>query len=314
MRAMLVVNPKATATTARARDVLAHALASETKLDVVHTQSRGHATRLAHQAKLDGLDLVVALGGDGTVNEVVNGLLQDGPSADVPALAVVPGGSTNVFARALGLPESAVEATGEVLEALAYGRRRTIGLAQADDRWFTFCAGLGLDAEVVRRVEHRRADGKRATPQLFVREGFAQFFSGPDRKHPPLTLSRPGAEPVGLGLALVCNTAPWTYLGRRPVLPCPEAAFELGLDVFGLRTLGTLSTLRYVRQILSKKPRLRGRRLVALHDVDEFVVTSDRPLPFQVDGDDLGERTRVSFRAVPRALQVLVSTKSPTEE
>src|SRR3712207_5811428 len=112
---MLVVNPKATATTARARDVLAHALASETKLDVVHTQARGHAIELGAQAARDEYDLVVALGGDGTVNEVVNGLLVDGPGPAVPALAVVPGGSTNVFARALGLPESAVEATGEVL-------------------------------------------------------------------------------------------------------------------------------------------------------------------------------------------------------
>ena len=108
MRALLVVNPKATATTARARDVLAHALASETKLDVVHTKARGHARELARQAAVDGLDLVVALGGDGTVNEVVNGLLTDGPGPGVPALAVVPGGSTNVFAGALGLPESPV--------------------------------------------------------------------------------------------------------------------------------------------------------------------------------------------------------------
>src|SRR3954453_23017026 len=131
MRALLVVNPKATATTARARDVLAHALASETKLEVVQTKARGHAIELGHRARADGYDLVVALGGDGTVNEVVNGLLQDGPGPDVPALAVVPGGSTNVFARALVMPESGVEATGEVLEAVASGTRRTIGLAKA---------------------------------------------------------------------------------------------------------------------------------------------------------------------------------------
>ena len=305
MRALLVVNPKATATTARARDVLAHALASETKLDVVQTQSRGHAIELGHQARLDGLDLVVALGGDGTVNEVVNGLLQDGPSPEVPALAVVPGGSTNVFARALGLPDNAVEATGEVLEKLASGSRRTIGLAKADERWFTFCAGLGLDAEVVRRVEHRRADGRRATPSLFVREAVTQFFTDEDRKHPPLTLTRDGHDPERLGLALICNTAPWTYLRRRPVLPCPEASFDDGLDLFGVRRLRTLTTLRYVRQILSKSPRLRGRQVLSLHDVDRFTLTSDGPLPFQVDGDDLGERTKVAFEAIPRALTVL---------
>ena len=102
------------------------------------------------------------------------------------------------------------------------------------------------------------------------------------------------------------NTAPWTYLGERPVQPCPDASFDTGLDVFGLRTLGTLRTLRYLRQILSAKPRLRGKRLLPLHDVSAFTLTASRPLPFQVDGDDLGERTQVSFEAVPRALQLLV--------
>jgi len=204
------------------------------------------------------------------------------------------------------LPDSAVEATGSLLDAIAAGRRRTIGLGRADDRWFTFCAGFGLDAEVVRRVERRRAKGARATPGLFVREGFAEFLTGKDRKDLPLTLHRPGADDERLGLALVCNTAPWTYLGQRPVLPCPQASFDTGLDVFGLRTLGTVRTLRYLRQILSDRPRLAGKALLPLHDVSAFTVTSSRPLPFQVDGDDLGERTSVAFAAVPRALQVLV--------
>lgn len=306
MRALLVVNPKATATTARARDVLAHALASETKLDVVHTHSRGHAMQLARQAAVDGLDLVVALGGDGTVNEVVNGLLTDGPGSGVPALAVVPGGSTNVFARALGLPESPVEATGDLLEALRVDRRRTLGLGLADDRWFTFCAGLGLDAAVVRRTDRRRANGRRATPTLFVTEALREFFMTAERKRPPLTLTRPGAEPEQLGLALVCNTAPWTYLAGRPVLPCPQASFDSRLDVFGIRKLRTATTLRHLRQILSAEPTLRGRHLLALHDVGGFTISAQSPLPFQLDGDDLGERTSVTFRAVPAALDVLV--------
>jgi diacylglycerol kinase family enzyme len=306
MRALLVVNPKATATTARARDVLAHALASETKLDVVHTNARGHAMQLARQAAADGLDLVVALGGDGTVNEVVNGLLSNGPGPGVPALAVVPGGSTNVFAGALGLPESPIEATGDLLEALRVNRRRTLGLGLADDRWFTFCAGLGLDAEVVRRVEDRRADGRKATPGLFVRQGVSHFFLGAQRTEPAMTVQVGDGEPQRIGLALVCNTTPWTYLGSRPVQPCPQASFDTGLDLFALRRLGTLSTLRLLRQILSDDPRPRGRHLLQLHDEDGFVLRADRPLAFQVDGDDLGNRTSVAFRSVPRALDVVV--------
>ena len=306
MRALLVVNPKATATSARVRDVLTQALASEVKLDVVQTQARGHAVELAAEAAVDGLDVVVALGGDGTVNEVVNGLLADGPRSGLPSLAVVPSGSTNVFARALGLSSSAVEATSQVLDALRADRRRTIGLGRADERWFTFCAGLGLDAEVVRRVEAARARGAKATPGLFVRTGVDHFFRDAERREMQMSVSVAGHEPERVGLALVCNTTPWTYLGPRPVRPCPDASFETGLELFALRRLGTVSTLRHLRQILAADPRPHGRHLLQLHDEDGFVLRADRPLAFQVDGDDLGDRTEVVFRAVPRALDVVV--------
>ncbi len=306
MRALLVVNPKATATTERMRDVLAHALASEVKLDVVQTQARGHATSLARSAVVDGLDVVVALGGDGTVNEVVNGLLADGPSAGLPALAVVPGGNANVFARALDMPAAPVDATSQLLDALREGRRRTVGLGQVDDRWFTFCAGLGLDAEVVRRVERKRGGGRKATPALYVRQGVAQFFLHDRRSTPAITVHADGREPEQVGLALVCNSDPWTYLGPRPVHPCPQASFDLGLDLFGLRSLGTVTVLRHLRQILAAKARPRGRAVLSLHDTAGFRLTTTRPMALQVDGDDLGDRTEVVFRAVPRALDVVV--------
>ncbi len=305
MRALLVVNPKATATTPGLRDVLTHALASEIKLDVVQTEARGHASSLARQAVDDGLDVVVVLGGDGTVNEVVNGLLTDGPAAGLPALAVVPGGNANVFARALGLSPSPVEATSRLLASLDAGRRRRIGLGLADDRWFTFCAGMGLDAAVVRRVEARRATGATATPALYVREALAAFF-GSGRRTLHLTAHPETGEPVPVGLALVCNSRPWTYLGDRPVVPCPDADFALGLDLFALTGLSTASTLRHLRQILSSRPRPHGRSLLSLHDQDGFRITADRPTPLQVDGDDLGDRTEVHFRSVPLALDVVV--------
>ena len=305
MRALLVVNPKATATTPGMRDVLAYALSSETKLDVVQTEARGHATSLARQAVVEGLDVVVALGGDGTVNEVVNGLLADGPAAGLPALAVVPGGNANVFARALGLPETAIEATGRLLGALREGSRRSVGLATAGERWFTFCAGLGLDAEVVRRVEGKRSDGRKATPGLFVRQGVSHFFRGAQRREPAMTVQVGDGPLERVGLALVCNTTPWTYLGRRPVQPCPEASFDTGLDLFGLRRLGTATTLIHLRQILAASPRPRGRHVLRLHDQPEIVLRADRPLALQVDGDDLGDRTEVVFRSVPRALDVV---------
>src|SRR5690242_14627253 len=213
MRALLVVNPNATTTTERVRDVLVRALRSQVQLEVGYTKRRGHAADLARNAARDGVDVVVTLGGDGTVNEAVNGLMtaDAGPAAnraeERPALAVVPGGSTNVFARALGLPSDWAEGTGVILEALREGRTRTLGMGRADDRYFTFCAGLGIDAEVVKRVEESRHKGKTSKPTLYVRHVIAQYLKR--RSVPALTLDRPGepAEP-GLAWALVQNTAP----------------------------------------------------------------------------------------------------------
>ncbi len=305
MRALLVVNPKATTTSVRARDVLAHALASEVKLDVVETSHRGHATELARQAAIDGLDVVVALGGDGTVNEVTNGLLHAGPQDGLPALAVVPAGSTNVFARTLGMPNNPIEATSQLLEGLLEDRRRTIGLGRAGDRWFTFNVGLGLDAGAVRRVEAAREKGRKATQARYVRAALKEFYVGAPRTS-PVTLERPGAEPVELGLALVCNTDPWTYLGDRPVSPCPDAGFDTGLDLFGLTSVPTVPVLRHLTQLLASGRRPKGKRVVLLHDLDRFVLRADSPLPLQVDGDYLGEHDRVELTAVPRALSVVL--------
>src|SRR3954447_7239633 len=138
MRVLVVANPRATAMTTREQDVLIHALGSDAELTVELTANRGHAAALACRAMRNGTDAVVAFGGDGTVNEVVNGLLTDGVHDRVPALGVVPAGSTNVFARALGLPNTPLEATGVVLEALRTGSRRAVSMGRLDDRWFVF--------------------------------------------------------------------------------------------------------------------------------------------------------------------------------
>lgn len=307
MRALLVVNPAATTTTARGREVLKRALASELKVEVEETSHRGHAAALAVRAAREGLDLVVALGGDGTVNEVVNGLLTDGPRPALPALAVVPGGSTNVFVRSIGLPVHPFDATGVILEALRAGRSRRIGLGLADDRWFTFNAGYGFDAEVVRRIERRRRAGEETTHARFIRTALAHFFFSYDRRHPALTLERPGEDPVDrIYFALVTNTAPWTYLGDRSVQPSPEASFETGLDLFAPRSMRTLTMLRIVRRALLGSSPPKSRRLLRVHDLADFTLRADRPTALQVDGDWLGERDSVRFRSVPDVLRVVV--------
>ncbi|MGW0431301.1 diacylglycerol/lipid kinase family protein [Micromonospora sp. NPDC003197] len=315
MRAVLVVNPKATSTSERSRDVLVRALRSEVDLAVRYTRRRGHAVTLAQEAVRDGVDLVVTLGGDGTVNEVVNGLMTAEPATmatgrtpaeRLPALAVVPGGSTNVFARALGLPREWPEGTSVILEGLREGRTRTIGLGRADDRYFTFCAGLGLDAAVIRRVERARSRGRVSTVGLYLRATLNHYFLASDRRHPAIRLERPG-EPTESELATVIiqNTAPWTYLGERPINPNPGASFDRGLDVLALRRLRVPSTARTVTQILSRDPDPHGGQVVQLPDLDEFTLVTTRPQAFQLDGDYLGEREKVCFTSVPAALRVI---------
>jgi diacylglycerol kinase family enzyme len=307
MRALLVVNPTATGTTPRGREVLISALGNDLKLDVARTAHRGHAAELARQAALDGLDVVVAMGGDGTVNEVVNGLLAHGPGPHVPDLGIVPGGSANVLARALGLPTDPVDATGALLDALRQDRRRVLGLGLADQRYFACSAGLGLDAEVIDVVERHRARGVVASPGLYVRSALRHFFVGTERRVPALTLHRPRADAVAdLSLAIVANTAPWTYLGRRPVNPCPDASFDTGLDLLALRGLGVFAAVQAVRQVLSPNRRApHGRRILHLHDLAELTLIARRPMALQLDGDHLGVRSRVTFRSAPRALRVL---------
>ncbi|MFJ9348903.1 diacylglycerol/lipid kinase family protein [Streptomyces sp. NPDC101237] len=322
MRALLVVNPAATTTSARRRDVLIHALASEVELEAVTTEYRGHARDLGRQAaESEDIDLVVALGGDGTVNEVVNGLLHAGPDPDrLPGLAVVPGGSTNVFARALGLPNDPVEATGALLAALREKQERLVGLGltagtpgTADEavppRWFTFNAGLGFDAGVVGRVEQQRELGKKSTHALYVRQVVRQFFGEQHRRQGTITLERAGADPVtDLVVAIVSNTSPWTYLGNRPMYTSPKASFDKGIDVLGLSRLSTAAVARYGTQLLTSSPERgpHGRHAVSLHDLDQFTLHSKVPLPLQMDGDHLGLRTSVTFTGVRRALRVIV--------
>jgi diacylglycerol kinase family enzyme len=320
MRALVVINPAATSTTAKMRDVLVGAFASELKLDVVETTHRGHGRELGSQAAAEGIDLVVAVGGDGTVNEVVNGLLENGRSPHLPTLAVVPGGSTNVFSRALGRSRDPVEATAEILESVRAGRTRLVSLGtasasgteDADDtgwtapRWFVFAVGLGFDAEVIARVEAQRAEGRRSTGTLYVREATSAFLLGRERRRPAMTLQVPGEPPIDdLFLCLVSNVSPWTYLGARPVNPSPEASFDAGLDVFAMSRMGPLRMLRTLRQTLARTPDARGRGVHRRHDLEELSLTASRPQGWQVDGDHLGTATGLRVRHVPAALRVV---------
>jgi len=311
VRALLIVNPHATSTTRLHRDVIARALASAVELEIVETRYRGHGTALAAAAASEGVGLVLTLGGDGTVNEAVNGLLgrpAGRAAAAPPALAPIPGGSANVFVRALGLPADPIDATGQVLAALTEGRSRRIGLGLAGDRYFTFNSGLGIDAEVVRAVEGRRAHGRSVTPALYLLTATRQFYRLTDRRHPAVTLAADGQQAAGpLYWCTVSNTTPWTYLGQRPVTTNPQASFDGGLDVFGLRSLSTAATAATLRQMLAERAEPpRGRGVIARHDLAGLTLRASRPVAFQIDGEYVGEREEVRFRAVPDALRVVM--------
>src|SRR6266496_4311628 len=233
-RLLLIANANAHTVTPYKREVIAAALSAQFSLEHVETKNSGHATQVARQAVDDAVDLVVALGGDGTVNEVANGLA----GTKVP-LAVLPGGMANVFARSLGIPPDAVEATGHLLERSDSLPRR-VPLGRIGDRYFVANCGVGLDAAIVRAVERRQMAKRHGGDLFFVWTGFRVYFFGYGRRKPHLELFW-GAdleEHRGhLFLAIFQNVSPYTFLGERPMRVCPEADLDGGVDGFAADTM-----------------------------------------------------------------------------
>lgn len=314
MRAVLIVNPNATSTTPAGRDLLAHALQSRVGLVVTHTDHRGHAIEIAEAAKRDGTDVIIVHGGDGTVNEVVNGLLgMPGPGRpdpdSLPAVAVVPGGSANVFARALGISPDPIEATNQLIDLLGAHRRgatwRRIGLMDCGERWAVFTAGMGVDGDVVAAVEAQRAKGRTVTAGRYIRIAVREML-GSVRDAPMLTLHLPEREPkAGVHFAFVSNASPWTYANSRPVWTNPDTTFETGLGVFAVTSTNVVANLLVVRRMLAKKAKIKGKHLIREDDLPWVRITSAEPIACQVDGDFLGMRNDLTFTAVPAALAVV---------
>jgi diacylglycerol kinase family enzyme len=321
VRGLLIVNQHATSMTGTVADLAVRSLAGLVDLDVERTRYRGHARDLAAAADVD---LIIVHGGDGSINEVVNGVMgRDGtgpsrtgasgtgePGAGRPGqplIAIIPGGGANVLARGLGLPVDAAAASRRLRESLAAGRYRTIGLGLAGERYFTFSAGLGWDAEVVGEVDRLRAEGHRESAALFLRTMVRSYYRATDRRQPALTLERDGEPPVGdLFMTIITNRSPWTYLHSRAVLPVPNPDFSSGLDLLAMRRLRLariVSTVGQMLYIRSRPP--RGRDLLSVFGSDALTLRSSRPIAFQVDGEYLGETETVKFQFVPHALRVV---------
>ncbi len=311
---LLIANPNATSTSPGLRDVLTRALRHDMDLDVVTTTHRGHAEQLA--ADSAGLDFLITLGGDGTINEAVNGMLGTGRD-ELPMLATIPGGSANVMPRALGFPNDALEATGMILESLRTDSHHDIGLGNAQyvalgsgrecSHWFTINAGVGLDADVIAAMEAQREAGKVASGSRYAVTAAQEYLRDFGRRGRPLSIKLPAQEPVqGLALAIIQNTSPWTFFGAFPINPCPRASFDLGLDVFAPHSLGLLSTARYgLRMLRASRAGAVAGRLTLLHDEAAFTISADEPINLQLDGDSMGQVDRVFFQAVPHALRIV---------
>lgn len=309
MRAVLIVNPNATSTTAAGRDLLAHALESRVELSVVHTDHRGHAVEIARDAATEGVDVLIVHGGDGTVNEVVNGVLSHGRDAAAPAVGVVPGGSANVFARALGISPDPIEATNQLVDLLGEYRRsgvwRRIGLMDCGERWAVFTAGMGVDGEVVAAVEAQRAKGRTVSASRYIRVAVRELLASV-RNEPTLTLHLPDREPAaGVHFAFVSNSSPWTYAGARPIWTNPGTTFETGLGVFATTSMNAWANLRLARQMFAREPDPVARHLIRDDDLPWVRITSDVPVACQIDGDYVGARETMTFTSVPDALGVV---------
>jgi diacylglycerol kinase family enzyme len=313
VRLLLLVNSRASSVTPRGRVVIQKALSADHQVTMAETSRRGHATRLAQGAAASGVDAVVVLGGDGTLNEAANGL-----AGSDCALAPLPGGSTNVFARTIGVSKDPMEATGQLLASLHRQSHRRIGLGAVNGRRFLFHAGLGFDAAVVAQVEKRSELKRYAGHPLFVASAFLTWFRHYDHSRPRFSVEIPGVGGVpeggvetipGCYFAIVSKTSPYTFLGPRPVVVAPEAGLDTPLSLTAFRTLRFTPVMGAVVSAVTSTSGAgvrRNPRIVSRSGLERFSVIGPEPFPYQVDGDHLGEVERLDFTYEPAALRLVL--------
>jgi diacylglycerol kinase family enzyme len=302
-RMLVIVNPYATTVSDRLKNLVVYALGGSYLVDAIDTESRDHATELCRQAAKDGYDVVVAFGGDGTVNEAANGLV-----GSATALSCLPGGRTNVYCRLLGIPTDVVDATEHLLQLADSWNPRHVDIARVNDRYFTFSAGVGLDASVVERVD--------AHPRLKARVGEWYYTAVAVSVFNRRYLLRPtrleatiGDEVIPGVTVIVQNAAPYTYFGNRRVDLGEGATLESG-DLAGvvLRRASPIDIPTVLWRALSARARIaRHRRVHAFTGIHGLRVRTadDRPLPLQVDGDYIGEAAEAEFAVRPNGIRIV---------
>jgi diacylglycerol kinase family enzyme len=302
LRILLVVNSFASSVTARNTVVVHRRLARDNDVEVVETNRRGHATRYAADAARRGFDVVIGYGGDGTLNEVATGI-----AGSETALGVLPGGSTNVFARTLGMPNDPVAAVELLARGIDAGNIRPIGLGRVNARFFCFHTGIGFDAAVVRAVEQRASLKRWFGHPLFISAAVTTWARGYDRHQPHFSLEAGDGRRLDDGyFAIVLNTNPYTYLGNRPLDLSPAATLDRPLVAVTFRTLRVGAIVRSLLGALRGGGVRPTEHLAEWQDLHTLVAHHDEPFPYQVDGDYLGETTRLEFTYVPDAVQLVL--------
>jgi diacylglycerol kinase family enzyme len=302
-RMLVIVNPYATTMSDRLKHLVVYALQGRYEVEAIDTQARGHATELCRAAADDGFDVVVAFGGDGTVNEVANGI-----AGTQTPLTCLPGGSNNVFCKMLGIPHDVVDATEHLLRLADRWEPRAVDLGRVNSRWFTFAAGMGLDASVVERVDRHPNLKARFGAWYYTEAAILTFLRKYVVNPPRLEIEIDGERQRGVS-AFFQNGSPYTYFKTRPIDLVEGARLDSG-DLAGVMLTRArpydVPTVTF--RALSGAARIaKHRGIAAFAGIHEATIRSvdGRPIPIQVDGDHMGDETVVQLSVGPGALRVV---------
>ena len=295
--AVLIVNPNAGRLPDATRNEAVDALRSRFRIEGYTTTARDSGIAVASEAAAAGAELVIAFGGDGHINEVANGL-----AGTSTALGIIPGGTMNVFARVLGIPLDPLMAVGHLEEAL---KRPVIEppLGRMNDRYFTFSAGCGFDAEAAGRVE-RYVPAKRRFGELFFYWSAFRVLTGSYRHRKPMMKLSGDFGEVSVAMAVVCNAGPYAYLANRPVNLTPKVELFKGIDVFALRSMRIESLPAYMWRVAVTGNLVHHPDVFYASDLERFELSSDKPFHCHVDGEPLPQTHRVTFEVDSGALKV----------
>ena len=308
-RMLIIVNPYATTVSERLKNLVIYALQGRFEVEVEATESQDHATEIGRDARDGDYDIVVAFGGDGTVNEVVNGLA----GTDIP-VSFLPGGNTNVVCRSLGIPNDVVDATEHLLSLADDFRPRRIDLGMIDKRYFVFACGAGIDASVVKRVDSNPSLKAKAGPWFYSWAAVSAYMRGYMRNPVQLEFESGGRKVDGVTV-LAQNSDPFTYFGNQPIHACANVAIDDGsLGMMVLKRANQIDAMTAIPRLLSNRLAAHKHGQVeAFEKVTEARIrslSSDedgeiRPFPVQVDGDFIGTYEQITLRAAPQALSII---------